>query len=226
MSELGSRYTAIVERVRAAASGRAVTLIAVSKSVEASRIEELHRLGHRDFGENYAQELVAKAAELAARGIRDIRWHFIGHLQSNKARQVVPLAHAVHSVDSAKLARELAKRWREAGRAGRLSFFIEVNIDEEEGKSGVAPAEAKTLATESSGLAELELRGLMCVPKAREPGRAGAELRASFARLRELGRDCGCPELSMGMSGDFELALAEGATAVRVGTAIFGPRAP
>ena len=101
-----------------------------------------------------------------------------------------------------------------------------MNIDEEEGKSGVAPAEAKTLATESSGLAELELRGLMCVPKAREPGRAGAELRASFARLRELGRDCGCPELSMGMSGDFELALAEGATAVRVGTAIFGPRAP
>jgi PLP dependent protein len=214
------------ERTRAAieaacvGSARPATLIAVSKTQPADAIAALHELGHRDFGENYVQELAAKAQELEARGCRGIRWHFIGHLQSNKAKQLVETVAAVHSLESESTARELAKRWRALGRMVALPVFLEVNIDREASKSGVMPEQAPEIARKIDALEGLELRGLMCVPA---PGSQGA-----FARLRELelrSRPSTRGDLSMGMSGDFAAAIREGATHVRVGTSLFGARA-
>lgn len=227
-TDLSSRYQEITRRMRAAAGTREVTLIAVSKTQPASAIEALYRLGHRDFGENYVQELVEKAAQLAVAGCTDIRWHFIGHLQTNKAKALAPLAHAVHSVDSEKLARELAKRWAQArgNDASPLPVFIEVNIDREESKSGIAPEAVPTLAAAIASMKALRLQGLMAVPAAQAtPERTTA----SFAALRDLELRCrphSAGLLSMGMSDDFELAIPQGATHIRVGTALFGKRYP
>jgi pyridoxal phosphate enzyme (YggS family) len=197
-----------------------VELIAVSKGQTVDAIAALYELGQRDFGENYVQELVAKAQELSERGLFEIRWHFIGHLQSNKAKLLAPWVCAVHSLDSAGTARELAKRWTALGRGEKLPVFLEVNIDGEASKSGVLPEAAPALAGEIGAQGGLDLRGLMCVP-------AAGGSRAAFARLRELEAQCRPHthgELSMGMSGDFEDAILEGASWVRVGTSIFGER--
>lgn len=218
--DLRERYQAIAKKIPA----DRVTLLAVSKTHPAEAIEALYRLGHRDFGENYVQELVAKAEDLKARGITDIRWHFIGHLQTNKAKALAPYLFAIHSIDSEKLARELAKRHEAAGSAQPIRAFIEVNIDEEESKSGVAPSEAPALAETLSKLPQLDLRGLMCIPSS-EGGQSGE----AFRKLRELELRCRPwtkGELSMGMTQDFETAIREGSTHVRVGTAIFGSRPP
>jgi len=221
MSEnLEDRYKLVLERIKAA--GRSVQLIAVSKTQSVDAIEELYKLGQRDFGENYAQELMAKAVELNNRGANDIRWHFIGHLQTNKVKAVIPYVYAVHSVHSEKLAVELNKRWQALGKAEPLKVFIEVNIDREENKSGVMPEQAVALAEKISGLPQLKLLGLMCIP---EFGTTGAGVQ--FKNLRELDKECkGLSEhqLSMGMTDDFEVAIREGASFVRVGTAIFGAR--
>src|SRR5690606_37677247 len=115
---------------------------AVAKTYPLEAIEALYRLGQRDFGENYVQELVSKAEAAAQRGLEGIRWHFVGHLQSNKARMLIPHVHAIHSVDSVRLAEELAKRWRSSGREGRLPVFLEVNLSGEETKAGVHPDDA------------------------------------------------------------------------------------
>jgi pyridoxal phosphate enzyme (YggS family) len=214
-TELQSRYESVRKRVPESA-----TLVAVSKTQPTESIAALHDFGQRDFGENYVQELVAKAEALQKEGYRDLRWHFIGHLQTNKVKQLIPWVHVVHSVDSEKLARELAKRWSSAGRQGRLPVFIEVNIDEEASKSGVAPSETPALAGVLASLPELELQGLMCIPTA-------GDTTPAFRKLRELESTCRPftrGKLSMGMTHDFESALAEGATHVRVGTALFGPR--
>jgi hypothetical protein len=211
---LEARYRAIASKVPAG-----VTLVAVSKGQPASAIAELYKLGHRDFGENYAQELVAKAEELHA--CYDLRWHFIGHLQSNKAKLLMPHLHSVHSVDSIKLARELAKRWKEQDRDGKLPTFLEVNIDGESSKTGLMPDQVASLAERiADEFRELELQGLMCIPNPEGAGAAFAHLRALELKCQPHTRG----KLSMGMTQDFEQAIREGATHVRVGTAIFGPR--
>ncbi|MFL5814418.1 MAG: YggS family pyridoxal phosphate-dependent enzyme [Bdellovibrionia bacterium] len=227
---IAENYSQIKKRIASAcqASGRnesQVTLIAVSKKQSEDKIEELYRLGHRDFGENYVQELIAKAEELERRGCKDIRWHFIGHLQTNKAKLLVPYVASVHSVDSEKIAVALAKAWGAAGRAGKLPVFIEVNISHEESKTGADTAEAEMLACKVSELPELELQGLMCVPAASEDDH---QLKERFSELNKLEaglRDVSRRQLSMGMSSDFEIAISQGSTHVRVGTALFGTRA-
>lgn len=219
-SELENRYRAILSRVKRKVEHRAVCLIAVSKKQPVDLIEKLYELGHRDFGENYVQELSSKALELQKRGCTEIRWHFLGHLQTNKVKNLIPWVHSVHSVDSIRLANELAKRWKESGRSGRLPIFVEVNISGEPSKSGVNPEVAVEISKELARFPELILQGLMCIPE-EEKG----EL--EFPRLRELEEKCrpGTQgQLSMGMSGDFEAALKAGSTHIRVGTAIFGER--
>jgi PLP dependent protein len=223
---IAARLQHLRERIAAAATaaGRAaddVRLLAVSKGQPSSALREAYEAGQRDFGENYVQELVKKADELA--DLSDLRWHMIGHLQRNKAKLVVQRASALHSLDSEALALELDKR-REGS---PLPVLLEVAIAGEAQKSGVAIAELPALALTVERCARLELRGLMCVPPlADDPEQS----RAYFARLRglrdELGGSSRLPELSMGMTADFELAIAEGATLVRVGTALFGARAP
>jgi len=222
---LKERFETILGSVRRIAGDRA-TLLAVSKGQSVDDIEALYRLGHRDFGENYAQELVEKARELSeVRGCKDIRWHFIGHLQTNKVKMILPWVSFVHTVDSEKLARELDKVWARLGRPGKLPVFVEVNVDREASKAGLepeaVPAFVKALP---ASCPSLEIRGLMCIPAA---GLPESETRAAFRRLKELEACCrpvSQGSLSMGMSSDFPLALSEGSTHVRVGTALFGPR--
>jgi pyridoxal phosphate enzyme (YggS family) len=224
--EIVTRWRAILARVRAAerATGRpegSVTLIAVSKTHPASAVAALWKEGHRDFGENYVQELVAKAQELEAMGCAGIRWHFIGHLQSNKAKQLVVHAGLVHSVDSLRLAQELGKRWNALGRAEPLPVMLEVNLDAEGSKAGLSPSEAPQISASVSAVPGLRLEGLMCIP---DPA---SDTTGAFRRLRELESACRPAtrgKLSMGMTRDFEAAIREGATHVRVGTAIFGER--
>ncbi len=220
--EIGARYRDLMRRISAIAGPkRHVDLLAVSKGQPDGAIESLYRVGHKDFGENYAQELAEKARKLKNRGIRDLKWHFIGHLQTNKVKSIIPFISSVHSVHSEKLARELAKQWKAAKRPGRLPVFLEINIDAEESKSGIDPEDAPALAAKVAALPELELKGLMCIPKT-DGDAAGA-----FRRLKQLEERCRphtAGGLSMGMSGDFEPAVREGATHVRVGTAIFGER--
>jgi pyridoxal phosphate enzyme (YggS family) len=207
-------------------AGRApddITLVAVSKLHPASDVRALAEAGQVDFGENYVQEAVAKRDELADLGLN---WHFIGGLQSNKARFVAGSFALVHSVDSAKLARALHKK--AVGLGVVQDILMQVNIGGEAQKSGVAVDGLAALAEEIEGMAGVRLTGLMTLPPFfDDPERA----RPVFARLRQLrdgleerlGR--GLPHLSMGMTGDFVPAVEEGATMVRIGTRIFGARA-
>jgi len=210
----------------AAASGRdpaRVTLIAVSKTQPAEAVREAYAHGQRDFGENYVQELQQKAEQL--RDLSELRWHFIGHLQRNKARLVVPLVSLVHTVDSPELAIELAKRHGHGATGRRLPVLVEVSIAGEPQKHGAAPEALAELCRRIEELPELELRGLMCVPPFTDDPAGAAPFFAELARLRELhGGSRRLPELSMGMTHDLEQAVAAGATLVRVGTAIFGAR--
>lgn len=204
-----------------ASHGRPTTLLAVSKGQPISKIKELYSLGHRVFAENYVQELLEKAKELEG-SCPEIQWHFIGHLQRNKVKALVAKIHSIHSVDSGSLAQELSKRWLALGRAEKLTVFLEVNIDGESSKSGVSVEEARDASEEIAALPGLELLGLMCVPS-KIDGSGGL----AFGRLRELEVNCRPftqGKLSMGMSSDFELALHEGATHIRVGTLLFGER--
>jgi len=226
MTAVAATYQDILSRIRSASGGRPVELLAVSKGQTVEAIEKLYALGQCDFGENYVQELLEKAQALKDRGCTGIRWHFIGHLQTNKVKQLVPWVNVVHSVDSERLALELAKRWSQAGRSPEmLPIFIEVNIDEQESKSGVLPPEVPALAERIARIPEIELQGLMCIP---DPEVEGG-VRAAFDRLKALEAQCQAHgsrgKLSMGMSTDFEEAIRAGATHVRIGTLLFGPRA-
>lgn len=221
---LGAVRAAIDEAARRAGRDPAsVRLVAVSKKQPASAVEAAYAAGQRDFGENYVQELCAKAAILGDRP--DLRWHAIGALQRNKVKDVVRVAHVVHTVDRADLAREIAKRAQAAGRA--VDVLIEVDLAGEAQKAGCAPAEVPALV-QSCAEAGLRVVGLMAIPPASDDPEAS---RPHFARLRTLQAElvqAGHPtvhELSMGMSHDFSIAIEEGATIVRVGTAIFGARA-
>jgi pyridoxal phosphate enzyme (YggS family) len=213
---------AVRERIAraAVACGRdpaSVRLIAVSKTKPPVAIREAYAAGQRDFGENYAQELDAKARALA--DLEDLVWHFIGHLQSNKAKLVARSAHVVHTVDSEALARDLGRRV--AGRS--LPVLIEVNVGGEPQKLGASPGEIEEVARAVEMQPSLVLRGLMTMPPDdREAAKKAFETLGSLRGLH--GGAARLPELSMGMSGDLEVAIAAGASMVRVGTAIFGPR--
>jgi len=200
----------------AAKAGRdpaAITLIAVTKIFPASAIREAYELGLRDFGENYVQEFEGKAPEVA--DLAEARFHLIGHLQSNKARKASELFHTVQTVDSAKLARRL----HDAGKA--LDVMLEVKLSEEENKSGADPAEIPALIEAVRARSNLRLLGLMTMPPWSDDPEPS---RPYFRRLRELAVQHGVTGLSMGMSHDLETAIEEGATHVRVGTALFGKR--
>ena len=209
-----------------AACGRdpaGVKLIAVSKTKPGSAIRDAYAAGQRAFGENYAQELAAKAAELA--DLRDIEWHFVGHLQTNKVKLVARSAHVIHTVDSPVLAREIARRAAGAERA-TLPVLIEVNVGAEPQKHGAAPTELAEVISAVRAEPQLALRGLMTMPPLADLPAAGRVFE-TLSTLRGLhGGVALLPELSMGMSQDLEVAIACGATLVRVGTAIFGARAP
>lgn len=222
MAGVAEALQAVRARVEAALreAGRppgATRLVAVSKEKPESMIREAYAEGQRDFGESYAQELRDKARALV--DLPDLRWHFIGGLQSNKAKYVAPVAALVHAVDTVALGRELVKR--AGGRT--LPVLIEINVGEEPQKAGVMPEAALELGRQLRETPGLELRGLMCLPPEGRPARP------FFKRLRELGAELSrqlgpMPELSMGMSADFEDAVREGSTIVRVGTSIFGER--
>jgi pyridoxal phosphate enzyme (YggS family) len=217
---------AVRERIAAAATacGRDpadVTLLAVSKGHSVALIRQAAAIGLRDFGENYLQDALAKIGEL---GEERLRWHFIGHLQSNKTRQVAANFDWVHTVDRIRIARRLSEQ--RPRRAPPLNICLQVRIGGEASKSGVAPEDTAALARQVTPLAGIRLRGLMCIPP---PETDPARQRGHFSLLREvfLGlRSDGLEvdTLSMGMSADLEAAIAEGATIVRVGTALFGPR--
>lgn len=215
LNNLGDNFREIRAKIPASA-----TLIAVSKTKSADDVEALYRLGQRDFGENYVQELLEKAASLEERGCNAIRWHFIGHLQTNKVKSLIPIIHSIHSVDSLKLAEEISKR---AG-SRKIPCYLSVNIDQEESKSGFAPEQVPEAARSISTLPGIDLLGLMCIPA---PRSNPEDQRIPFAALRELEKSCRPHTqgaLSMGMSDDFEAALQEGSTSVRIGTLIFGSR--
>lgn len=202
------------------ASGRAredVLLIAVSKTHDASTIRAAYADGQRHFGENYAQEFAAKAEALA--DLPDIVWHFIGHLQSNKAKVVATHAHVVHTVDRIELARELAKRALVANRTP-LDVLLEANLGGEAQKHGASASSLPALVSGVRALEALNLRGLMTVPPHDE-----AATEAAFTKLASLAKTYALADLSMGMSQDLETAIACGATMIRVGTALFGARA-
>lgn len=211
----------IADAARAAGRDpRAVTLVAVSKTKPVEAIREAYAAGQRAFGENYAQELVTKAEALA--DLRDLEWHFIGHLQSNKARLVARVAHVVHTVDSRSLGEELGRRALAAQRPP-LPVLLEVNVGREAQKHGAAPEDLGALLEAVRGVPHLRVRGLMTLPPDDDAGAARAF--DDLAALRDAhGGAAALPDLSMGMSGDLELAVARGATLVRVGTAIFGAR--
>jgi PLP dependent protein len=188
-----------------------VTLVAVSKTVLPAACAEAVAAGQTILGENYAQELRDKAPRVAG-----ARWHFIGPLQRNKVKYVVGAAELIHAVDDEKLVAEIASR---AGRLGlQQRCLVQVNVAGESQKSGCAPEALPALLAAFAARPEVRCEGLMCIPPAdRDP-------RPHFRRLRELAAEHGLRELSMGMSADFPEAIAEGATLVRVGTAIFGAR--
>ena len=219
----------VQERVGVAAQkvgrgGEEITLIGVSKTQPAEAIRAAYEAGLRQFGENRVQEWEGKRDAL---GDLKATWHLIGHLQSNKAARAAGLFHSVDSVDDLALAQRLDRARGEQASAQKLRVLIEVRVEQEESKSGVKPEEAAALAGKLSEFAHLELVGLMCIPPFLEDP---TKVRPYFQRLRDLRdslvRETGhdLPVLSMGMSHDFEVAIEEGATEVRVGTAIFGSR--
>jgi hypothetical protein len=231
MRSIEDNLQAVRQRIAraAAAAGRdprGVTLLAVSKTHPAALVEQALAAGQRAFGENYVQEAIEKMDLLRAgeQSAGKSEWHLIGPLQSNKTRVVAARFDWVHSVESEKVARRLSDQ-RPAGMPA-LNVLIQVNVSGESSKSGVAPAAALSLAGAILKLPRLELRGLMAIP---EPTQDAALQRSRFRELKKLLEQMqeqhpGLDTLSMGMSDDLESAIAEGATMVRVGTAIFGAR--
>jgi hypothetical protein len=225
--DIAANLKTIQDRILAACerAGRdpaTVTLMAVSKTHPPEMVQAAANAGIIHFGENKVQEAKAKIPQCSGK----LRWHFIGHLQSNKARDAVELFAMIQSVDSLPLAQEINKRCEQAGK--RMPVLLEVNLAGEASKFGYAPERLLAELTELNALPRLEVHGLMTVP----PWKPVAEqVRPFFREARELKQRCEdalgapLPQLSMGMSGDFEVAIEEGATLVRVGTALFGERA-
>jgi len=220
MLDIAANLERVRERVARAAerAGRTpddVLLIGVSKVVEIERIRAALAAGLGALGENRVQEAKAKVAELG----RPVPWHLIGHLQTNKVKDALPLFDLIHSLDRLELAQEIERR--AAGQDRVIDTLLQVNVASEASKGGFAPDAVGGALEAIARLAHVRVRGLMVIPP--EVERA-EESRPWFRRLREMADKHGLPERSMGMSGDFEVAIEEGATMVRVGTAIFGPR--
>ncbi len=204
---------------RAGRDGEDVLLVAVTKEVDPARVAQAVRAGQADFGENRAQELTRKVRALPA----GTRWHFLGRLQRNKVADVVGTVELLHSVDREELAEAVARRARALGLLQRV--LVQVNTARDPAKAGVLPEDAPRLVARISALEGIRCEGLMTVPA------FGADPRPSFAALRTIGADLrlrfpAVTHLSMGMSGDYEVAIEEGATIVRLGQALFGPRPP
>ncbi len=231
MSTVTERVAEVKEKVEQACqrAGREmedITIMAATKGRSVAEIVEAVNAGLSDVGENYVQELLDKKGELDEAGYSDIRWHAIGHLQRNKVRYVVPICDQIHSVDSLRLAQEIDRR---AARIGKVqAVLLEINIAGEESKFGIAPEQAPQLAEQIMELEHLQLRGLMTMPPYTDNPE---DSRPLFKALRDLAEQLvgrGLPseamsELSMGMSGDYEVAIEEGATIIRLGTVLFGP---
>jgi pyridoxal phosphate enzyme (YggS family) len=221
---LDERLTIVQARIGAAAykvgrDSSSIRLVLASKMQSSEAIRAAYEAGARDFGENYVQEAIAKRAELA--DLTDIRWHLIGHLQTNKAKTAASAFALIHSVDSSRLAEALSR----AQPSPLVHALIEVNLGGEASKTGVAPEEVAAIL--DAAHEKIEIDGLMTIPP---PARSAEAARPYFARLREM-RDrlatqsgYALSELSMGMTDDFEVAIEEGATLVRIGRAVFGER--
>lgn len=228
MTAISHSLQSVLERIAAAErnGGRShgeVRLIAVSKTKPAADIRAAYSAGQNAFGESYVQEALEKIQALADLAIE---WHFVGPIQSNKTAAIAAAFDWVHSVDRIKIARRLSEQ-RPAGREP-LNLCLQVNVSGESTKSGVTPGALAELAAAVTGLPHVRLRGLMAIP---QPFETMAEQRAPLRALRQLYDDLNAiglalDTLSMGMSNDLEAAVAEGATMVRIGTAVFGPRAP
>lgn len=223
MSESAVAERLISIRARLDAIQPQARLLAVSKAQDFSQIRAAYDAGQRDFAENYAQELLAKAAQAREAGLSELRWHFVGHLQTNKIALLLPIVASIHSVESVRLASKLADKLRAVSK--KLSVFLEVNIDREPTKSGFLPEALIAALGELQAYADvLTFEGLMTIPR---PSAEGGDPARGFAALRALEQQCRPlthGALSMGMSDDFEVALGHGATHVRVGTALFGKR--
>jgi pyridoxal phosphate enzyme (YggS family) len=193
-----------------------VGLVAVSKSQPSEAIREAFAAGQRDFGENYVQEWREKADDLA--DLPGLVWHFVGSLQTNKVKYLAARVGLIHTVDREELGREIARRWEKAGARARV--LVEVNLGGEASKGGCAAGQVQALVEALRGLPSLEVAGLTAIPPPED------DPRPHFVALRALRDRLGLRELSMGMSGDYPVAIEEGATLVRIGTAIFGDRRP
>ncbi|APC22650.1 MULTISPECIES: YggS family pyridoxal phosphate-dependent enzyme [Pseudomonas] len=227
MSTIADNISQVAERIRNACQAvqrdpHSVQLLAVSKTKPAAALREAHAAGLRDFGENYLQEALGKQQELAD---LPLSWHFIGPIQSNKTRAIAEHFDWVHSVDRLKIAQRLSEQ--RPAELPPLNICIQVNVSGEASKSGCAPADLPALASAIGALPRLQLRGLMAIP---EPTEDRAAQDAAFAAVQRLNNDLRdslklpLDTLSMGMSHDLEAAIAQGATWVRIGTALFGAR--
>lgn len=227
MKQISENIKAVLLQIEDAADrvGRepgSINLLAATKNRSPEEISEAVAAGVRVAGENRVQELLAKARDV--RG--PVEWHFIGHLQRNKARQVVGLVRLVHSVDSLRLAREIDRLAEEAGLVQEV--LVQVNVASEESKNGVAPDELKQFLDEAGMLRNIDIRGLSTIaPLVKDQEEARWVFRSLAGMGRRLQGECGgfsCRDLSMGMTNDFEVAVEEGSTYVRIGTGVFGPR--
>lgn len=217
---LAERYSSVRERIAASASGD-VELIVVTKNHPVDLVSELYELGHRQFGENRDQEAGPKAQALAETGRADASWHFVGQLQSNKVRTVLNYASCIHSIDRASLVKELAKQL--GNRELQITGFIELNLTDDPGRGGVAPGNLLELAEMVLAVPGIKLLGLMAVAGLDVDPRVDFEKTLQARQsLKTLAPDA--DRLSMGMSEDFEIAIEMGATHIRVGSAITGPR--
>jgi pyridoxal phosphate enzyme (YggS family) len=221
-SDFAQRLAAVEERIQRAAQrcGRkreSITLVAVSKKFPPERLAIAYRAGLRDFGENYVQEFAEKSPALA--GLTDARYHLIGHLQSNKTRLACDLFQVIQTVDSAKLLNRINQSAAERG--ATIEAMIEVKLSAEESKNGADPAEIPALLDAAAACSHISLTGFMTMPPWSEDPE---QSRPYFRQLAVLARQYNLPKLSMGMSGDLETAIEEGATIIRVGTALFGRR--
>ncbi len=228
MGTVAENLSAVKERIAKAAArvGRdpeGITLVAVTKTLPADRVREAIEAGHQVFGENYVQEAQPKVEAFG----RQVQWHLIGHLQRNKVKSACDLFDLIHSVDSFPLAQEIDRRAAQCGIV--MPILLQVNVGDEDTKSGVPPTEALALVEKVGRLPHVALQGLMSIPP---PVENPEDARPYFVQLRTLAEridrekisSVAMAQLSMGMSHDFEVAIEEGATLVRVGTAIFGPR--
>lgn len=206
------------QQIRSELEPKGVTLVAVSKTKPAEDILSLYNAGQRDFGENYVQELLTKQAHLPA----DIRWHFIGHLQTNKVKMILPYVHLIHGVDSSKLLNEINKQ---AGKIHKVvNCLLQVHIAEEETKFGLDETELAAVAAAQDALANVSIKGMMGMATFTQNEQ---QIRSEFQHLFRISRKFpfhSTPIISMGMSSDYTIAIAEGSTMVRIGSRLFGSR--